>query len=197
MLCVPGTRWSRPVHERGNAPERPNTMELQPITYGTHTIDPAALPTKSVQALIARGIAHYLGNEQASKVASAFDGVEGVTDEQKSAKKAELQALAVKALVDGTIGTRAVGPRGSTVDTVMRALAKAEVIGILKHNKLSFPTGDKKVKFPDGTELSGADLIDRRIAKHGERLRKEAEVKMKADERKAAKEGEDLAGALL
>ena len=158
------------------------------ITYGTHTFDTAKLPEASISALLRRGLAHFLGNEQASKVASHFDG-ETPTDEAKAAYKAECVANAVKALHEGTVGSSTRGPRGSTIETVLRALAKAEVITVLKANKLVFPTGEKKIKFGDGTELTGADLIDRRIAKHGERLMKEAQAKMKADERAVAKAG--------
>lgn len=160
------------------------------IEYGTHKIDITKLPEKSVNALIARGLTHFLGNEQASKVAAKFKDVEGTTDEQRATAKAEYVALAVKALHEGTIGNRTgSGPRGTSVDSVMRGLAEAEVKGILKHNKLSMPSGDKVVKFADGTTLTRAQLIDRRIEKHGERLRKEAEAEIKREERETAKAG--------
>lgn len=159
------------------------------IEYGTHKIDTDKLPEKSVQALLSRGLTHFLGNEQASKVAAKFKDQEGITDEMRNAAKADFVANAVKALTEGTIGTRTGGPRGTGVDSVMRQLAEAEVKGILKHNKLSMPTGDKVVKFADGTVLTRAELIDRRIAKHGDRLRKEAEAEIKREEREAAKAG--------
>lgn len=38
------------------------------VTYGEHTIDLSTLPTVSLDSLIRKGLAHYLGNEQASKV---------------------------------------------------------------------------------------------------------------------------------
>lgn len=167
------------------------------IKYGTHEIDTATLPEVSATALMRRGLAHFLGNEQASKVASFVKASkEPVTDEAKAAKLAEFVASAKEALIAGTIGSNVRGPRGSAVETVERALAKAEVISILSNlsPKVKFPKGEEKVEFADGTKLSGEELIARRLAKHGDRLRKEAEAKMKADARKAEKVGEAAKG---
>jgi hypothetical protein len=162
------------------------------VAYGEYTIDISALPEKSRMALIRRGVAHYLGNEQASKVSGWKAGlVEAGTppnDAEVAAFKLDCMNAAVKALIEGTIGSSIRGPRGSTADTVARQLAETEIRNILKHNGLTMPSGDKTVKFGDGTELTRAQLIDRRLAGHGERLRKEAEAKIKADERKAARE---------
>ena len=38
------------------------------VTYGTHTLDFTKLPAKSLEAMLKRGVTHFLGNEQASKV---------------------------------------------------------------------------------------------------------------------------------
>jgi hypothetical protein len=167
------------------------------IVYGEHTIETDKLPAKSIEALLRRGVSHFLGNEQASKVSAKFADQENVTDEQKAQAKAEYVAAAIKALHEGTIGNVIRGPKGTSADAIMRELARKEVTDILRQNKLTFPTGDKVVEFGDGTKLTGKELVDRRIAKHGERLRKEAEAELKARERKAAKEGGNLAEALL
>lgn len=164
------------------------------LTYGNNiSVDSDKLPSVSVDALLRRGFSHLLGNEQASKVASHFEG-KTPTDEEKAAYKAACQEWAVKALTEGTIGTRTGAPRGTQKETVVRELAKKEVSSVLKANKVTFPTGDKKVKLPDGRELSGAELIAAYLVKHGERLGKEADAEMKARERAAAKAG-DLGAA--
>lgn len=170
------------------------------ITYGDHVIDVANLPTKSIAALLRRGVSHFLGNEQASKVAAKFDDAKVGTGEGEYATEAALKAAkdsaktdyvaaAIKALYDGTIGDSSRGPRGSTIDTVIRGLAEKEVRKILADNKLTMPTGDKVVKFPSGEELNRNDLITRRIAKHGDRLRKEAEAEMRKLDKVAKAEG--------
>lgn len=163
------------------------------IKYGEHEIDTDKLPAKSVEALFQRGVTHFLGNEQASKVAAKFKDEPNATDADKAAFKAECVANAVKALQEGTIGARAVGPRGSTVDTIMRRLAGAEVKVILGANGIKQPKGDAKVEFSDGTKLSMAELIDRRLAhaEHGPRIRKEAEAEMKKTTKAAGGAGLD------
>lgn len=159
------------------------------LEYGTHKLDTAKWPEKSVEALIRRGLAHYLGNEQASKVTAHFDDKPDATDVEKAAFKAECQAKAIEALEKGTIGANVRGPRGSQVETIVRQLAEKEVRDILKHNGLTMPSGDKVVEFANGEKLTRAQLIERRVAKHGERLNKEAETEMKRREREAAKAG--------
>lgn len=160
------------------------------ITYGDHSVDTEKLPAKSVEALLRRGLAHFLGNEQASKVASHFaDADPAPTDEAKAAFKAECVSKALQALHDGTIGNVVRGPKGTSVEAVMRGLAEKEVRAILKTAGLTMPSGDKVVEFASGEKLTKADLISRRITKHGDRLRKEAETEMKRAEREAVKAG--------
>ena len=159
------------------------------FTYGATSIDTEKLPAKSLEALIRRGIAHFLGNEQASKVASHFKDQEGVTDEAKEAYKNECVAKAVAALHDGTIGNILRGPKGTSIEAVMRGLAEKEVRAILKTAGLTMPSGDKVVEFASGEKLTKGDLIGRRLAKHGDRLKKEAETEMKRAEREAVKAG--------
>lgn len=156
-------------------------------TYGNITVDTDKLPAPSIAAMLSRGLSHFLGNEQASKVAAKFKDDTRADDDatliaDKAKYKAECQANAMTALTAGTVGESNRGPRGSTIDTVIRGLAKDEVIGVLKTLKLTFPTGEKQITFGEGENvqnLTGAELIDRRIVKHGDRLRKEAEAKMK------------------
>lgn len=173
------------------------------IEYGTHQIDPATLPETSIDALLRRGVSHFLGNEQASKLTAwveaqaKLDPPVTPSDEAKASRKAELVAEAIAALAAGTIGTRVAGPKVSPIESVMRGIAKQEVTDTLRANKLSFPTGDKVVVFPNGDKFDGKTLVDRRLAKHGERIRKEAEAEMrrraKAAEKNAANGLEDLA----
>lgn len=178
---------------------------MSKITYGTHTIDTSTLPETSVNSLLTKGLAHFLGNEQSSKATSwmeretaarAKDGKPAPTAEDKAAALAQFVTDAKAALVAGTVGASVRGPRGSAVETIQRALAKAEVIVTLSslQPKVKFPKGEETVQFSDGTKLTGEQLIARRLAKHGERLMKEAEAKMKADARKADKLAEGAKG---
>ena len=162
---------------------------MSKFTYGDHAIDTDKLPPQSVDALIRRGIAHFLGNEQASKVASHFDEKPDATDAEKAAYKAECQKSAIEALLKGTVGANVRGPRGSQLETIVRQLAEKEVRDILKHNGLTMPSGDKVVEFASGEKLTKAVLINRRVTMHGERLNAEATKEMARREKDAAKAG--------
>lgn len=171
-------------------------MELK---YGDHTINTTKLPATSIDALLRRGISHFLGNEQASKVAAWVEsqntertktGVDPVSDVEKATYKADCQKKAVEALVAGTVGVHTPrGPKATPLDAIVRQLAEKEVKDILGHNKLKMPKGDEAVSFPDGTKLTRVELIDRRIAKHGERLVKEAKAELARRDREAQKAG--------
>lgn len=153
------------------------------LTYGEFKINTDALPATSVAALLSRGFAHFMGNETASRVASHFgNDLKFTSDADKQAAKLRFQGEAIAKLESGTVGVSSPrGPRGSSIDTIIRALAEKEVRGILANNKLAMPTGDKTIEL--GTDpverLTKADLIARRIAKHGDRLRKEAEAEVR------------------
>lgn len=188
---------------------------MQTITYGEFTIDPANLPEASVQALLSRGVTHYLGNEQASKLTNLIrkavnaEAPSAVTSEQvKTYREAnaetvsgwnnELVASALAALTAGTVGVRAAaGPKLDPIAKIAGRIAKAEVLSVLKSQSIAAPKGDEKVRFADGTELSMADLVSRRLAKHGERINTEAKAESKRVERenakRAANAGADLA----
>jgi hypothetical protein len=174
-----------------------STNETGPKTvvesYG-HTIDLATLPASSQLALMRRGLAHYLGNEQASKVTAWSDKQDGeVTDAAKAEAKAAFIAEAVKVMTEGNMGHGRVGtPRGTQLETIMRRIAESEIRAILKSNGVALPSGDKTVKL-GAQEFTRQALIERRLAQHGDRIRKDAEAEQKKLERVAkasAGEGE-------
>ncbi len=173
-------------------------MSLETIKYGENSITLASLPAVSLHRLASYGLAHFLGNQMASKVVAWSEREENAnaTDEQKAAKKAEFQANGVKALLDGTIGQHAArGPVVDPMENEMDKIAKAEVVVVLKSNSIKVPKGDEAVEFSNGDKLTMDQLIERRIAKHGDRIKKEAEASLKEKARKA-KKLQDNAGAL-
>lgn len=152
------------------------------LTYTSFTVPLANLPPVSLHRLASYGLAHYLGNQAASKVVAwaEKDENKGATDEQKAAQKATVQAAMFAALLDGTIGSHASrGPAVDPEDAEMDRLAKAEVLATLKANNIKAPKGEEAVEFASGEKLTMDDLIDRRVAKHGERLRVEAKASLK------------------
>ena len=160
------------------------------ITYGEHTVDPTKLPVASINALLRRGVSHLLGNEQASKltawVESATKDANGAapTDEAKAAKKAEFVKAALAALAEGTIGTRVSGPRVEPIEAARNAIAKKEVLDILRAANIKVPKGEEAVRFADGTEKTLAQMVATRLEKFGDRIEKEAAKKLADDARR-------------
>ena len=174
------------------------------VSYAGHTIDLTTLPDASIHSLIRKGLTHFRGNEQASKVTTwaKKQTAEGTapTEEDIAAKKAEFVKSALEALTAGTIGIRerAEGgtPKATPIEKLMNEIAKEQVIELLAGNKKKFPTKKETLKFGDGSELTGADLIARRLSnpKFGPAIRAEAEKRLKAQQRaieKAKLESED------
>ncbi len=160
-----------------------------------HSIALAELPTNSQVALMLRGLRHLLGNEQASKVSALKEkrekaGEPALAPDEEAATKAGFVADAVAALFAGTVGVRTGGGVSvsvSPLDKAMRRIALKEVTVVLAQNKLKVPTGDNKLVMPNGTEWTREELITRRLAAHGDRIRTEAEAELKAEARKAKK----------
>src|ERR1700677_1518374 len=121
------------------------------VKYGSGAsaiqIDLTAIPTVSLVALAQKGLNHYLGNEAASRVASAMNAASGVTydmdkgeakarrdawkaDNGDTVAKLESDTLAafIAAIHEGTIGA-ASGGRGTALETVMKRIATDELNG--------------------------------------------------------------------
>ncbi len=173
------------------------------ITYGDFEIDFSTLPEASTSAILSRGLTHFLGNEQASKVHSwAMGETQANSDDRDvvkawklanadavKAKTVELVDAAIKTLSEGTIGTRtSAGPKVEPIDKAKRAIAKTEVLKVLADNKIKAPKKDEKVRFANGTEKSLDEMIASRLAHetHGPRIAAEAEKALKAQAKKLA-----------
>lgn len=164
------------------------------VTYGETKVDFGKLPAASQFALVKRGLAHFLGNEQASKVVSHFKNVPDAGEADKTAYRDACVKDALAALHAGTVGNSVRGPRGSAVETIVRQIAVKEIKNILGMNKLKMPKAGEKVTMGNGQSFTGDELIARRLAnpEHGPRIQKEAEAQIKADARKTEKLGNDL-----
>lgn len=189
----------------------PNTITLTDVvvSYGDHEFSVGELPHASVVALIHRGMTHFLGNEQSSKVTAwkkaqekGTDTVAGRVpsdDEIDTYRDSKVDA-AIAALRAGTIGVReSSGPKASPREGIVRDIAKLEVIAILIERKL-VKEGTKAVKndkgfaFGDQT-VTFETLVDRRTEKFAERLGKEADEELARRARVAAKAAKSVAGS--
>lgn len=164
------------------------------VTYGEHTLDFSVLPPKSLEAMLKRGVSHFLGNEIASKVSTrkkkhAADnaGAELSADEAVALRN-EFTTNALAALSAGTVGTASRGPAADPVDAEAERIAWSEVQLVLKSNNIKASgKGDERVwEFANGAKFSKDELIERRItnAEHKDRIFKDAEKNIKARAKK-------------
>lgn len=191
------------------------TMEIK---YGkAFTRDFDALPDTSRKAIATFGIAHYLGNVQASalvaKIRSHIAGKDGKASEvstdavkawrkdesnasQLKAWQDELFADAVKDIDSGEIGVREGGPRLDPIEREFRTLVLARATSICEGIGVKMPGAAKDgeaaptITLPgDNTVLTRVDLL-RRVSespKHSAELRKQAEQTVRARDRLTAK----------
>lgn len=166
------------------------------LTYGDFTADFNTLPETSLVAMLRRGFGHFMGSEVSSKVTAAFaEDNETQPSVSKDEYKAQVQAEMFAKLQAGTVGVSTRGPAVDPITTIVRRLAKAEIIPILKANGLAWPKkSEDVVSFPNGDKFTGAQLVDRRLAhpEHGTRLLKDAK-KVSDEAARKAKKAEEQA----
>lgn len=167
------------------------------LKYGDYEIDETKFPPAITQRLLSRAVAHILGNEVSSSVlawekrqiAEAKDiKADAVTDamlqewranptaiEATNVKEDELRQAKIASMLDGTLAVRVSrGPTRDPIEAAARSIAKAEVVAVLKRNGAKFPAKGEVITIGQ-QEVDGDTLIDRRLANHGEHIRKLAE----------------------
>ena len=165
------------------------------VTWGAHSIDVATIPLQSLTVMVRRTLAHMLGNEVASKVLSRAEAAakEGapMTDAQKEALTTEFRTDIIAAINEGKLAIRAsAGPKADPIESRMAKIALKEITTILTTQGIKVPKGDDTITLDVGgvpTQMSRDTLVDRRLAREGDRIRKEAEAELRAEARKADK----------
>lgn len=112
------------------------------LTYGDTTVTVADLPDTSIAALLSRGLTHYLGNEQASKVTSWKKTEEGqtATEAEIEAKAESYRTAAMDALLNGTVGSRSGGPKLKGIDRLVRIVAEEMLRAYAAKRNMKVPT---------------------------------------------------------
>jgi len=177
-------------------------MKTVEVTYGDFVIATDKLSDTNLAAIVRRGVAHYLGNEQASKTAptskwykdwqEAHNGT-SPDEDTIAAQKAADQKAAYDRLLNGEIGS---GPRAAPVDPVEKILERlvlAEIKTKLAAIGLKPPKGDAVITFKDGSTRTIDQMRENVLARDGDRLRKMAakqvaDAKRESDRAKAAAE---------
>ncbi len=186
------------------------------ITYGKHTVDFATVPPQSLTAMLRRGVSHFLGSEQASKVTAYFDPDRKLADgetrlddtpENREIVKADFQAKAVDALLAGTVGMSTRGPAADPIETEINRIARREVGDILKKSGVKPPKKADETVTIGGTAYTLEQLIARRLdpnspagvdkktgVSHVDRITKEAKKVMDDKAKAAAKAAAKVEG---
>lgn len=174
----------------------------QTISYGNEPrvfrVAVADIPANSLLALASKGLAHWLGNECASKVSTEkkrrVDANEpAMTEAEEEAMRNETQDAAWARIMSGEISAASRGPRGTALDTVIRRIGKDELVGLLTKMGIKFPEGKNKATGQpntvtlDGQAVTGPDLLNKYVAGHTERLTTLAKREMARIEKEAAK----------
>jgi hypothetical protein len=159
-----------------------NTVKSTVLIDGKET-EISTLPQQSIVALLQRGINHVLSNEVASKVSTAKKKMkeDGVTPEYDEAALEKLEeetfAEKVKAILEGTLGTRGPGvARMSPLEKEMRNVA-----WLVIQNSPGVQSGKVKLPTGKGSGEAKAAMIDSVLAKHGEKIRAKAEANLAAN----------------
>lgn len=213
---VDGTKRDAP----GIAQPQTNGDSTMQVQYGSHNLDIAKFHPNAIEAMVRRGISHYLGNEVASKVSgwSASQVSQAVeafktanptksdeatlaevarrvepSPEAKATKKAEFQAAAVQALLDGTVGQSNRGPKADPLEAEIEKLTRHSVLETLKANGIKAPKGDGVVSFADGTTRTMEQMVENRFKRDGDAITTQAKKNLAEREKVAAKAKADAA----
>lgn len=168
------------------------------IDYANHSVDFAKVPAPSIEALLRRGVAHFLGNEQASKVTAWKAKLAGDKENPREPSEDEVEQykndLVSTALADiyaGDIGSGR-GPRLDPVERELRSLVDSHIANTLAGNGIKFPKGRKLpadgevVKFANGATRTMDQMRENVLKTHGDKFRKDAEKRVADLAKKAA-----------
>lgn len=155
------------------------------LKYDTFEVDTESLPEASIVALLQRGLTHYLGNEQASKVTSFKKSHEDATEDEIEAKAEEFRTSAYDALLNGTIGTRAGGPKLKGLERLIHLVAVEQITAFAASQKAKMPSGK-------GSAEKVAAMVEKWLSNDARKAAVTAEAQRRFDAQKDVGE-EDFA----
>jgi hypothetical protein len=160
------------------------------FSWGGVEIDLDAIPNETFVGLAKAGIRHKLANEVASGLIKVKEKAGESFDEET--ETLALRQSMVQKILDGTVGLRIGGPRGSTIENIAWELAMKQAENSLAP-KGYWPKADRKngVKAEDATiEFAGQAmtremLTDMVYDKYKDKLLEEAKIEHAARMEKA------------
>lgn len=145
--------------------------EITELKWGDYAIATADIPAHNLSVLAQYGFSHFMGNQQASKIAGWLKTEEGATatDDEKDAKAKEFRDAAFARITEGELGVRVSTGTGGKVDSftaLCRKIAVERLTAKLKKLGHKLPTGDKVLSI-GGKDMSRDDLIAAEM-RHGQ-----------------------------
>jgi len=156
---------------------------------GDYKVAMADLPEATIYALAQRGFTHVLGNEVASAVKVQKDKGE-MGDAELAVFAHDKRIAKINDMIAGALGVSQSGPRATGIDKVIRDISVEEIKTQLVALNAKLPKTQAK-SMPTGKALTA--LVDKYVEKHGDRLRKAAEIRM-AEVAKATTDADELLG---
>lgn len=149
------------------------------LKYGDYEV---IAPESAMVILATRTLAHILGNEVAAKVKAWKDNQTEETgktpnDAEVASYTHDCRQAQIARIEKGELGLRQGGPRGTALETVMRAIAVERLTAALKAQKVKMPVG-KEIVTVQGATYTRAELIAAHVKKNETTIRKMAEERM-------------------
>lgn len=146
--------------------------EVTELKWGDYAIATADIPPANLSVLAQYGFSHFMGNQQASKIASWKKTEEGeaASDDEAEAKAKEFRDAAFARITEGELGVRVSTGTGASARNPFEALCKRIAVERLtaKLKKLGhkLPTGDKVLSI-GGKDMTRDDLVAAEM-RHGQ-----------------------------
>ena len=146
--------------------------ELTELKWGDYTIATADIPPANLSVLAQYGFSHFMGNQQASKLAGWLKTEDGATasEDDKAAKAKEFRDAAFARITEGELGVRAstggAGASRNPFEALCKRIAVERLTAKLKKLGHKLPTGDKVLSI-GGKDMSRDDLIAAEM-RHGQ-----------------------------
>jgi hypothetical protein len=165
------------------------------LTYGDYEIDEATIPTHNVQWMLQSTLRRLMGNQVDAALSTWIKGQAVGQDPEVcrtahevavGRKRDELRQAMLERILRGTLGER---PRVDPLEKQMRTVALSRLRAAARVSKTKLPIAmDGAYSFADGSQLTLAEMIDRRLPREYDSIAADAKriVELREARRKGA-----------
>ena len=165
------------------------------LTYDDYQIDEATIPAHNAQWMLQSTLRRLMGYQVDAAVSTWIkgqangqdpDAFRGAHEAVVGRKRDELRQAMLERILHGTLGER---PRVDPLEKQMRTVALSRLRAAARVSKTKLPTAmDGVHTFADGSQLTLAEMIDRRLAREYDSIAADAKriVELREQRRKGA-----------